>query len=158
MFWCFPHLFKEGDIYTPWVTTRNWYLLEMFEVQVLFLQLRSAIFLQHWQLCNLQRISCNSRKTSAVPHVFALPPHCLQFANVAVAWIAGRLPDAHIRANTFTSQEIWSAKVWMMLIGFSLAKEQRNMTRGRAERSDPMGLWTQPPHTGIFRPGECVWY
>lgn len=32
-----------------------------------------------------------------------------------VAWTAGRLPDAPIRANTFTSREPWSAEVWRTL-------------------------------------------
>lgn len=115
---CFPHLFKPGDICMPWANTRKWHLLEMFEVQVLLLKLGSTIFLQLWQLCNLQRISCKSRKSSAAPLALALPPHCLPPAKChgLDCW---RLPDNHIRANTFTSQELWSATVWTMLIRLS---------------------------------------
>jgi len=59
------------------VNTRKLPLLKIFEVHVVLLKLRSTTFLQLSQLCNLWSISYKSRKSSAVPHVLALPPHCL---------------------------------------------------------------------------------
>lgn len=76
---------------------------------------------------------CTWKRFPTISSVVPLARFLSLWLPIVVAWIVGRLHGAHVIEKTFRSQWLWSAKVRMMVIRFSLA---RNKGMGQGQGSE----------------------